>query len=70
RRRNLAIPELLMPLALGRFGLPKLPTGAIEHLKYPVVIDGSLFRSVTGFVHRHTEHQTIDAFAARSSSSA
>ncbi|MEM6962323.1 MAG: NAD-dependent epimerase/dehydratase family protein [Myxococcota bacterium] len=68
RRRNLAIPELLMPLALGRFGLPKLPTGAIEHLKYPVVIDSSLFRSVTGFVHRHTERETIDAFAARSSS--
>jgi len=61
-RRRVPIPEALMQRALGRFGLPKLPTGAITHMKYPVVIDGLLFRQATGFEHDYDEVQTMEAF--------
>lgn len=56
------IPEPLLRLLFGRFGLPSLPPGAVAHLKYPVVIDSSAFRAATGFCHRHDERQTIDDF--------
>jgi UDP-glucose 4-epimerase len=47
---------------LGRFGLPKLPAGAVSHLKYPVVVDASAFCEQTGFAHQHDEIETIRAF--------
>lgn len=64
----LLVPEPLFRSLLGRFGLPRLPRGALNHIKYPVVIDGSSFRDKTGFRHQHDEHATIAAFrrAARS----
>ena len=34
----------------------------MAHLKYPVVIDDSLFRETTGFVHDYDEVQTMEAF--------
>jgi UDP-glucose 4-epimerase len=58
----LPIPEPLLGFAFGRFGLPLLPTGAIAHLKFPVVVDDSSFRTATGFTHRHDERQTIESF--------
>jgi UDP-glucose 4-epimerase len=45
------IPEKLLTAAMGRFGLPRLPQGALGHLKYPIVIDGAAFRNLTGFQH-------------------
>jgi UDP-glucose 4-epimerase len=56
------IPEPLLRFAFGRFGLPLLTTGAIAHLKYPVVVDASSFREATRFEHRHDERQTIESF--------
>ena len=56
------IPEPLFDRALGRFGLPKLPKGASAHVKYPVVVDGGLFREATGFKHQYDEIQTMEAF--------
>jgi UDP-glucose 4-epimerase len=50
-RSNMPLPELFFHAALGRFGLPKLPTGALEHIKYPITIDGAAFRTATGFTH-------------------
>jgi UDP-glucose 4-epimerase len=47
---------------LGRFGFPQLPTGAVTHLKYPVVVDAGAFRETTGFAHAHDELETIRAF--------
>ena len=47
---------------LGRFGLPKLPIGAVNHLKYPVVVDASAFREQTGFTHAHDEIETIRSY--------
>jgi UDP-glucose 4-epimerase len=62
--RTLApIPEPLFRAAVGRFGLPFLPQGAISHIKYPVVIDSSAFREATGFEHDYDEHETLAEFA-------
>jgi UDP-glucose 4-epimerase len=58
----LPIPEPLLGFAFGRFGLPLLPTGAIAHLKYPVVIDASSFKSATDFEYRYDERETIESF--------
>jgi UDP-glucose 4-epimerase len=59
---NVPLPQPLFSFMLGRFGLPKLPKGALEHIKYPVVIDASAFRSATGFDPAFTEDETIAAF--------
>jgi UDP-glucose 4-epimerase len=56
------IPEPLLRFAFGRFGLPQLTSGAIAHLKYPVVVDASSFRAATGFRHRFDERETIESF--------
>jgi len=61
-RKEVGLPELLLGRVLGRFGLPKLPVGAVNHLKFPVVIDGSHFRDTTGFEHRFDEDQTMESF--------
>lgn len=61
-KRTLRIPEPLYTSALGRFGLPNLPKGAVNHIKYPIVIDGSAFREATGFTHEFDEAQTMNAF--------
>ena len=58
-RSPLLVPEPLFRAVLGRFGLPRLPRGALSHIKYPVVIDSSSFRDKTGFVHRYDEHAAI-----------
>jgi UDP-glucose 4-epimerase len=60
----LLVPEPMFRVLLGRFGLPRLPRGALNHIKYPVVIDATAFRDKTGFRHLHDEHATIRAFAA------
>lgn len=65
RRRNIPVPEPIFRLALGRFGLPSLPQGALSHIKYPVVIDATAFRMATNFAHVHDEQQTINAFLDR-----
>lgn len=61
-RRRIPVPEVLFRLALGRFGLPRLPRGALEHIKHPVIIDASTFREKTGFAHRHSADATMESF--------
>lgn len=61
-RTNIPIPEFIFSNALGRFGLPKLPTGALEHIKYPVTVDGSAFHTATGFVHEIDERGAMRAY--------
>jgi UDP-glucose 4-epimerase len=48
-RARTPLPEFVFTSLLGRFGLPKLPPGALSHIKYPVVIDARAFREATGF---------------------
>ncbi|MCR9162084.1 MAG: SDR family oxidoreductase [Nannocystaceae bacterium] len=61
-RSNLPIPEPLFRAALGRFGLPDLPRGALEHVKYPIVIDGTEFAEATGFTAQFDEDATLRAY--------
>lgn len=60
------IARVLHPLLLGRFGLPRLPSGAVAHIKYPIVISDKAFRQATGFSHQYGEYETLDAFLAAS----
>jgi UDP-glucose 4-epimerase len=68
-RSVLPLPEALFTALLGHFGFPRLPPGAITHIKYPVVIDGASFRAATGFTHTIDEvravHEFRDAFPIR-----
>src|SRR5262245_3537927 len=58
-RTPVPLPEFLFAAAIGRFGLPRLPRGALDHIKYPIVIDGAAFRSATGFSHEYDEVRTL-----------
>jgi UDP-glucose 4-epimerase len=61
-RHALALPEFVYAFALGRFGLPKIPPGALAHIKYPVIADGAAFRVATGFTHVFDEGKAIRDF--------
>lgn len=61
-RTRIPLPEPVFHAALGRFGLPRLPHGALEHIKYPVTVDGTAFRTATGFVHRIDETGAMRAY--------
>lgn len=61
-RSNLPLPEPLFTEFLGRFGLPNLPRGSVNHIKFPVVIDSSMFRRDAGFEARFDEAQTMQSF--------
>ncbi len=61
-RTNVPIPEIVLSTALGRFGLPRLPPGALEHIKYPVTVDASAFRKATGFKNAFDEKGAMRAY--------
>jgi len=61
-RQQIPVPEMVFRFAMGRFGLPKLPPGALTHIKYPVVINGDLFRKQTGFEPEFDADATMKAF--------
>jgi UDP-glucose 4-epimerase len=58
-RVALPLPEFVIYAAMGKFGLPKLPKGALEHIKYPVVVDAAAFRKATGFEHVVSEAEAM-----------
>ncbi|NOY90081.1 MAG: epimerase, partial [Deltaproteobacteria bacterium] len=61
-RTQVAVPALAVNLLLGRFGLPRLPKGAIDHIKYPIVIESGPFREAAGFAPLYDEDQTMSDF--------
>ena len=61
-RTAISLPEPMFRRALGRFGLPKLPGGAVTHIKYPIVVDGSAFREAADYTHDFDEVQTMEAY--------
>lgn len=63
-RKTLAVPEVVFATLLGHFGLPRLPPGALSHIKYPVVVDASAFRAATGFVYEADEVRCIEDYRA------
>lgn len=50
-RTNIPVPSPLLIAAMGRFGLPKLPPGALDHIRYPITVDASAFVAATKFAH-------------------
>lgn len=63
-RTELPIPEPLFRFMTGRFGLVRLPTGALDHLKFPVVVDQRAFEKATGFRHAHDVEEAVRDFLA------
>lgn len=62
-RAPLPLPSPLFRRLLGRAGLPSLAPGAINHLKYPIVVDATPFRQATGFRHHLDELAVLKAFS-------
>jgi UDP-glucose 4-epimerase len=62
RRQPVPLPMRVLRQLLGRFGLPRLPPGALYHLMYPIVVDARAFQAATGFTSRYDEVQTIQSF--------
>jgi UDP-glucose 4-epimerase len=60
----LAIPEMLLNLARGRFGVPDVPGGAVDFLKHPSLVDGSAFCEATGYAPAHDLRSTLRAMRA------
>jgi UDP-glucose 4-epimerase len=46
----------------GRLGLPRIPDGAMAHMKFPVVADGAAFARATGFRPRYELAQAMIDF--------
>ncbi len=61
-RRRVPVLEPLFDAATGRMGLPDLPDGAKNHVKFAVVVDDASFRAATGFDHRFDEVATMESF--------
>ena len=61
-RQVIPVPEVMFKLAMGRFGLPRLPPGAVAHLKFPIVTNAEAFRKATGFEFRFDDAETIRQF--------
>ncbi|MFL5321194.1 MAG: NAD-dependent epimerase/dehydratase family protein, partial [Myxococcaceae bacterium] len=58
-RTAVPLPEFLLQRVMGRGGLPSLPAGALTHIKYPIVVDGSSFKKATGFKPQFDEVETL-----------
>jgi UDP-glucose 4-epimerase len=62
QRKPISIPEFLLPWSIKNLHLSQLPPNAINHLKYPVVIDDHAFRQATHFQYRYQDHQILSAY--------
>jgi UDP-glucose 4-epimerase len=63
-RTPVPIPEPVLKAVIGHFGFPALPKGALEHIKYPVVVDASSFVKTTGFKWEVDEVETLSRYRA------
>jgi UDP-glucose 4-epimerase len=61
-RTPVPIPEVILAAALGRFGLPRLPRGALEHIRYPITVDASAFKRATRFSHAIDEKTAMRTY--------
>jgi UDP-glucose 4-epimerase len=61
-RRLVPLPEFVFTMSLGRFGLPKIPKGALDHIKYSIVMDATPFKEATGFAHEVDEVQSMHEY--------
>jgi UDP-glucose 4-epimerase len=63
-RRPVPLPEPVLRGMLGRFGFPALPRGALEHIKFPIVVDAKAFTAATGFSWAVNEVDALARFRA------
>jgi UDP-glucose 4-epimerase len=56
------MPEPLFDFVVGRAGFSQLPRGAINHVKYPIVVDSRPFWEATGFKPCYDEMTTMESF--------
>ena len=61
-RTNIPVPSPLLIAAMGRFGLPKLPPGALDHIRYPIVVDANAFKAATKFEHTVSARDAMRAY--------
>ncbi|MBZ4409841.1 SDR family oxidoreductase [Myxococcus sp. XM-1-1-1] len=59
RRTAVPLPAQVLSFLLGRAGLPRLSVGALDHLRYPIVVDNRRFLEATGFEYRHSVADTL-----------
>ena len=61
-RTNVPVPGPMLSAALGRFGLPRLPRGALDHIRYPITVDASSFKRATGWSHAVDEKAAMRSY--------
>lgn len=61
-RTPLPLPGPVLRGLLGRVGLPRMSPGALDHLRYPIVVDASAFKEATGFQYQYDEGRILRTF--------
>ncbi len=61
-RTAVPLPETIIRALLGKFGLPALPKGAVQHIKFPIVVDARAFHQATGFEHQVSEVEVLKRY--------
>ncbi|MFP2908578.1 SDR family oxidoreductase [Pyxidicoccus sp. 3LFB2] len=51
-RTGVPLPAPVLKLLLGRGGFPRLSVGALDHLRFPIVVDNRRFLEATGFQYQ------------------
>jgi UDP-glucose 4-epimerase len=64
RRPAIPLPQAVLERLLGRAGFPHLARGALQHVRYPIVVDGRAFVKATGFAPEHDEVEVLRGFVA------
>ncbi len=53
-RTGVPLPSPVLRLLLGRGGFPRLSVGALDHLRFPIVVDNRRFLEATGFQYQYS----------------
>jgi UDP-glucose 4-epimerase len=53
-RTGVPLPAPVLRLLLGRGGFPRLSVGALDHLRFPIVVDNRRFLEATGFQYQYS----------------
>jgi UDP-glucose 4-epimerase len=61
-RTPVPLPGPLLTQLLGRAGFPRLSKGALDHLRYPIIVDTSRFKEATGFQYAYDEARLLRTY--------
>lgn len=56
--RPLPLPEMILERMPGHLGVPDVPSGALDFLKHPCLVDGGRFSALSGFRPQHSLPET------------